>query len=187
MVKKYKVKIKIDKKVIAVISLAVIIFASILIYKKLEYYFLPVTKVNYYGILLTFRSDLKQAKLTPVYPSDQYFGIFRNPNIRNIYICFRNTTNNSLVAVEAYEITYKLKTFYNLARVPVEIQGKNVTYYGQIKGNSTSLVIYIIPPVDANGTYVNITNYTVYVSGTSVKNLDYATEKLLIGVLGIKP
>ena len=183
--KRYKLRVR--KKEVILALLILIGFISIYFgYKIYLQHFAPIKSVNYHGIPLEFRTDLREANKIPVYPNEKALNIFYNPKIRKVYIVFRNTTQNSLVEVEAWEIAFKLKTFYNLLRWPVEIKGANVTSYSQAKGNSTYPVIVLIPPVDANSTYVNVSNYTVFISGTDLHHFDLATNKFLMTVLGIK-
>jgi len=135
---------------------------------------------------LQFRANLREASKVAVYPNESSIkSIFYNPAIKTVYICFKNTTQNSLVAVEAWEISYKLKTFYLLVGLPVDFKGQEVSSYSQ-EGNSTSPVIVLIPPVDANETAVRAGNYTVYISGKDMHSFDLATEKFLMVVLDIK-
>lgn len=181
-----KVKIKVTKLkiiafLIAAISFCVVYLEYPAIYKTL----VPIKQINYYGVPLVFRQDLKQASTIPVYPNENALKIFYDPKIKTIYIAFRNTTQNSLVEVEAYEISYKLKIFYLLAKHPITIKGINVTSY-KINGNSTSPVIVLIPPVDANETAVKVSSYTIYIGGKNLHDFDLATEKFLMVVLGIK-
>jgi len=181
-----KIKIKLTRERIIFAAIALLVFLAIYFAYPTLYKLLPVTTVNYHGHLLQFRADLREASKVAVYPNESSIkSIFYNPAIKTVYICFRNTTQNSLVAVEAWEISYKLKTFYLLAGLPVDFKGQEVSSYSQ-EGNSTSPVIVLIPPVDANETAVRAGNYAVYISGKDMHGFDLATEKFLMVVLGIK-
>jgi hypothetical protein len=96
---------------------------------------------------------------------------------------FTNETN--VIGVEAVEITFKLSSFYSIAALPVVIKGKEIGSFYEISGNSTHPVIIIIPPAIANETLVRAENYTVFISGKTLKDLDLATIKFISVVLGI--
>jgi len=174
-------KLKILAFVITVISFSIVYVEYPATYKLV----MPIKNVNYYGIPLQFRADLKEASKVHVYPNQNSLNIFHNHKIKTIYIAFKNTTQNSLVEVEAWEIAYKLKIFYLLAKHPVRIKGMNITNY-KIQGNPTEPIIVLVPPVDANETAVRVNKYTVYISGKDLHGFDLATEKFLMVVLGIK-
>lgn len=147
----------------------------------------PIRKINYHGVPMEFREDLKLAKKISVIPNEESVKrIFWSDSIDRVTIAVLNTTNEtSLIGVEAYEITFKLSTFYTLMNARTEIKGKEVSFVSEVRGNSTNPVIYIIPPVIANETLVKVENYTVYISGKTLKDLDLATIKFLMIVLGI--
>ncbi|MEM4511662.1 MAG: hypothetical protein QXI09_00440 [Candidatus Aenigmatarchaeota archaeon] len=186
------VKISLDIKKIILIS--VLIFALFIIdfclpqiyswYKSLQ----PVTKIVYFNIPMEFRADLRLAKNIEVYPNEEIIkDVFWNKNLNRITIAILNTTNEThYIGVEAYEITFKLVSFYTLNGLSVEVKGKEVSDILELKGNSTNPVIYIIPPAIANETLVRLENYTVFISGRSLRELDLATTKFIMTVLGIR-
>jgi len=137
---------------------------------------------------MEFREDLRLAKNIQVYPNESYLKqVFWRRDIERISLAILNSTNQTnLIGVEAYEITFKLTAFYSLNKVPIEIKGKEVSNIYELKGNSTNPVIIIIPPSLANETLVRAENYTVYISGKSLKDLDLATVKFLMVILGIE-
>ncbi|MGC8993516.1 MAG: hypothetical protein ACP5JK_01955 [Candidatus Aenigmatarchaeota archaeon] len=186
-----EVRMKITKKRIIIFSIAAILLTLLYVsfpyiqewYKSSQ----PLTEINYFGVPMKFREDIRLAKNIPVYPNDDYIkSIFRNKDLKGITISILNTTNQTnIIGVEAVEITFKLSTFYNLAGLPIAIKGKEVSSFFQIQGNKTNPVIVIIPPIAANETVVRAENYTVIISGKNLKDLDLATIKFITIVLGI--
>jgi hypothetical protein len=147
----------------------------------------PMTEINYFGVPMRFREDVRLAKNIEVYPNETYIkSIFRSREINGITIGILNFTNETnIIGVEAVEITFKLSSFYSLASLPVAIKGKEIGSLYEISGNSTNPVIIIIPPTIANETLVRAENYTVFISGKTLKDLDLATIKFISVVLGI--
>jgi hypothetical protein len=172
--------------VIVVIFLAIIYFS----YPYLQKWYQstkPMTEINYFGVPMKFREDVRLAKNIEVYPNETYIkSIFRSREINGITIGILNFTNETnIIGVEAVEITFKLSSFYSLASLPVAIKGKEIGSLYEISGNSTNPVIIIIPPIIANETLVRAENYTVFISGKTLKDLDLATIKFMAVVLGI--
>jgi hypothetical protein len=139
------------------------------------------------GVPMKFREDIRLAKNIEVYPNETYLkSIFRSKEIKGITIGILNFTNQTnIIGVEAVEITFKLSSFYSIAALPVVIKGKEIESFYEISGNSTNPVIIIIPPAIANETLVRVENYTVFISGKTLKDLDLATIKFISVVLGI--
>jgi len=137
---------------------------------------------------MEFREDLRLAKNIQVYPNESYLKqVFWRRDIERISLAILNSTNQTnLIGVEAYGITFKLTAFYSLNKLSPEVKGKEVSSIYELKGNSTNPVIIIIPPSLANETLVRAENYTVYISGKSLKELDLATVKFLMVILGIE-
>jgi len=186
-----EVKIKLTK--MKVIAFAILAIASTILYVFFPYlqswYQLirPLTEINYFGVPMKFREDIRLARDIAVYPNETYLkSIFRNKNIERITIGILNYTNETnVIGVEAVEITFKLSTFYSLVPMKVTIKGKEIGSLYEIEGNATNPLIIIIPPSIANETSVRVENYTVFISGKSLKELDLATIKFITIVLGI--
>jgi hypothetical protein len=194
MVYKYapkEIKVKLTRKriiVFAVIAIATTIFYICYPYLQKWYQSTqPITEINYFGVPMKFREDIRLAKNIEVYPNETYIkSIFRNKEIKGITIGILNFTNETnVIGVEAVEITFKLSSFYSMAGLPVVIKGKEIGSFYEISGNSTNPVIIIIPPTIANETLVRAENYTVFISGKTLKDLDLATIKFISVVLGI--
>jgi hypothetical protein len=186
-----EVKIKLTKiKIIAFVIIAISIAVLYISYPYLQKWYKStkkITEINYFGVSMKFREDIRLAKSIEVYPNETYIkSIFRNKDIKGIIIGILNFTNQTnVIGVEAVEITFKLSSFYSLASLPVAIKGKEIGSLYEISGNSTNPVIIIIPPTIANETLVRAENYTIFISGKTLKDLDLSTIKFIAIVLGI--
>ena len=186
-----EVKIKLTKmKIIAFATVAILLTFLYVYYPYLQKWYQstqPLTEINYFGVPMKFREDIRLAKNIEVYPNETYLkSIFRSREIKGITIGVLNFTNETnIIGVEAVEITFKLSSFYSIAGLPVAIKGKEIGSLYEISGNSTNPVIIIIPPSIANETLVKAENYTVFISGKTLKDLDLATIKFIAIVLGI--
>lgn len=190
--KKDAIKIKITRSRVFAAILLLISLAFLFRYfpELLKWYEAtkPLKKIIYYNLPLEFRADLKLAKNIKVYPSESIIrDIFWNNSLRRITIAVLNSTNEThYIGVEAYEIAFKLGLFYTLKGYFVEIKGQEVNNVSELKGNITHPIIYIIPPVLSNNeTIVKVENFTVLIAGKDLRDLDLATIKFLMIVLGI--
>ncbi|MEM5815285.1 MAG: hypothetical protein QXD89_02245 [Candidatus Aenigmatarchaeota archaeon] len=191
---KYKpkeVRIKVTKQRLLIFSVIILLFFILVAFYPniVSWYssFQPLKEISYFNIQMKFREDLKAAKNIAVYPDeDSIKKVFWRENIKGIFLGILNSTNQTnFIGVEAYEITFKLSSFYTLNGLSIEIKGREIARIDELKGNYTHPVILIIPPVIANETAVRLQNYTVYVSGKSLKELDLSTIKFLMIVLNI--
>jgi len=186
-----EVKIKLTKmKIITILTIAIVLTILYFSYPYLREWYLskqPITEINYFGVPMKFREDIRLARNIEVYPNETYVkAIFRSKELNGITIGILNHTNQTnIIGVEAVEITFKLSSFYSLASMPVIIKGKEIGNISEISGNSTNPVIIIIPPSIANETLVRVENYTVFISGKTLKELDLATIKFITIILGI--
>jgi len=186
-----EVRIKLTKmKIIAIVMITLVLTILYFSYPYLKEWYLsmkPITEINYFGVPMKFREDIRLARSIEVYPNETYVkSIFRSKELKSVTIGILNYTNQTnIIGVEAVEITFKLSSFYSLASMPVIIKGKEIGSISEIIGNSTNPVIIIIPPSIANETLVRVENYTVFISGKTLKELDLATIKFITLVLGI--
>jgi len=186
-----EVRIKLTKmKIIAIVMITLVLTILYFSYPYLKEWYLsmkPITEINYFGVPMKFREDIRLARSIEVYPNETYVkSIFRSKELKSVTIGILNYTNQTnIIGVEAVEITFKLSSFYSLASMPVIIKGKEIGGISEIIGNSTNPVIIIIPPSIANETLVRVENYTVFISGKTLKELDLATIKFITLVLGI--
>lgn len=145
----------------------------------------PLKTYDFYGTKLGFRSDLKQASKIPLYPNDTVIhDILWNQELENLTIVFVNSSENSLVLVEAFEITYKLSLAYNQFDFPVSINAKEVESYDSLNATDYPLIA-LIPPSLADETAVRLEDNIIYIKGMTKEDFDLATVKFLMIVLGI--
>lgn len=166
----------------AVVAIAIAFYFS---YPYIAYHLFPITKYNYYGTELVFRSDLKEAQKISVFPNDNaILQTVANPLVTNLTIAFQNTPQNDLVGVEAYGIAYKMRTAYLIANRDININSyvANSTIYG----SADNPAIILIPPVLANETSIRVSNFTIIISAKTLKEFDLATDKFLMVAMGIK-
>ncbi len=147
----------------------------------------PLKRITYMGVPMEFREDIRLAKNIEVYPDESFIkSIFWGRELKEITIGVLNYTNETnLIGVEAVEITFKLSSFYTLMNMKVSIKGKEIGSIEEIRGNSTHPAIVIVPPSIANETAVRLEDYKLIISGKSIKELDLATIKFILLVLGI--
>jgi hypothetical protein len=186
-----EVRIKLTRmRIILFVMVVVFLVIIYLSYPYLQKWYQstkPITEINYFGVPMKFREDVRLAKNIEVYPNETYIkSIFRSREIEGITIGILNFTNQTnIIGVEAVEITFKLSSFYSIVALPVVIKGKEIGSFYEISGNSTNPVIIIIPPAIANETLVKAENYTIFISGKTLKDLDLATIKFIAVVLGL--
>ena len=181
-----EVQLRISTKRIAfAVAIIVIVAAFYFSYPYISYNLFPITHYNYYGTQLDFRSDLKEAQKMPVYPNEALIvdTVF-NPFVQNLPVVFQDTSQNSLVYVEAYEIGYKMRTAYLTINRQVNINSRVVNFTEQ--GMLINPVIVLVPPVLANETSVRVSNFTVIISAKTLKEFDLVTDKFLMVAMGIK-
>lgn len=175
-----RIKIKIPKSFFVGLIL-VFVFIGVIIYYN-SYKPESLTRISYYGSVLEFRADLREANKLQV-DEDAIRKILWDKDIENITIAFTNSTDLDLVGVEAFEITYKLKFAYLLKGYNVSIIGKKVD---NLNFDFSSPTIILIPPSLSNNTGIEIKNKTIIISGKNKEEFDLATVKFLIVALGLK-
>ncbi len=179
-------RISIQQKTLFIVLLAVIVLSiGIIAYKFSGPK--PVTSYNYYGIPMNFRADLRQADNVSVYPDDlTIYNTIWNEKNENLTIVFVNSSDNSLVIIEAFEITFKLKLAFGLFNFPVNITGMEIGSYSNISTDENHPIIALIPPSLANDTVVGLKDNVVFIEGKTKQEFDLATVKFLMSALDIK-
>lgn len=188
-------RISIERKHIFVFLLVVIaVAATMLIYKFHESK--PLTTYTYYvydnygnrfGIPMAFRADLRKANNVSIYPDiSSIYNIIWNPGNRNIIIAFANSSDNGLVAADAFEITYKLGVVFGVYNITMNFTANVISSYDNITANESYPVIALIPPSMTNSTSVLAINNVIYIQGNTTEGFDLATIKFLMSALDIK-
>jgi hypothetical protein len=188
-----KIKIKLSKRnvtfVVTLLAIAGFLFYYVFFYPK------PIKAWNYRGQVLNFRSDLREADKVPVYPGEnQVYLDTMHTLVDNVTIVYKDVGEYGYYAAEAFEITYKMKIAYtNL--VGTDIEGKTsdvptfnaetVDQYAHLPGKIQNPIIALVHPIYANETAVRNEGHVTYISGETFDDLDLATAKFLMIVLGI--
>lgn len=182
-------KFSLNKKQIIILLISIGVIGGI---SGLVYYTTlpkPAMGYNFYGSELQFRDDLKAANNISVYPDENsVLNAVWNPEIQNISIAFINSSaeDNALVAVNAFEVTYKLSVGYNEFNwLGIKFVPNIVESFENLTGSNEALVIALVPPSIANSTSVEMKDGVVYISGETQKEFDLATIKFLMAALNI--
>lgn len=180
-------KVSIQKKHLTVILIILAIGIAIFSFSYLFRGPLEEPNVYYFnGVRMLFRANLKDAVDIPVYPdNDTVFNTLWNFELKNLTIAFVNSSDNSIVAVEAFEVTNKMKLAYLMYGFEIGIKGKNVTSYENLSGSKENVVIALIPPVFSNETLVEVKDYIIYIKAKSYEEFDLATIRFLMAALAI--
>lgn len=148
----------------------------------------PLKEIVYRGEVVEFRNDLRKANEIPVYPNELAIReILFNNSPRKVTILFKPVENNSIYAVEAFEITYKLLRYaYPSYGFFPKFEGLNVTSYTGLEGSRSNPLIILVHPAYSNETSVRVEGYKIIISGTTEEEFDLATVRFLMAAMGIK-
>ncbi|MBI2547645.1 MAG: hypothetical protein HYW23_04370 [Candidatus Aenigmarchaeota archaeon] len=178
-------KFRFGKKQLALLVACLVVVAAvgIGIYlstpKEIKHY-------NFYGTQIAFRDDLRNAKNISVYPDDKAIqAAVWNPDLKNITIAFVNSSDNNLMAVDSFEITYKMSIAYNKFDWFINFNGKEVGSFGNLTGTKDNLVIALVPPSIANETKVEMKDNVIYIKGKTPVDFDRATIRFIMSALNI--
>ncbi len=179
-----KYKVKLTKKKLAFVSLFALV-AILLYWFNSSSQAQNVYIYKYKGELLYFRANLTEALKVPVYPNEKaIFDAVMNESVKRINITFVNSTDNSLVAVNGFEVSSKLSTIFYLNGIYKKIKGSEVENY-TLKGTEDTLIIALVPPALANKTEVRLQDHVIFISGKTEKEFDLATIKFLLSVMEV--
>lgn len=171
-------------------AFAVLVYGAWAIYTT---YFEPVTSWDYKGVTFSFRSDLRDAvKWLPL--DDQVCGTIRSDfnsvHLQNVTLYVKNDEfDTALLTVEAVQFTSQLAPYYRAdPPVPYEVGIKGATWNLEADplGSPTHPRVYFIGPTSARELSVTFENYVLKIQGRSVAELDLATSRALMCVLGIE-
>lgn len=187
-------KISISKvQILAVLAVLVVAGSIYIIYYRISPK--PNNVYNFFGIDIPFRTNLKDANNITIYPDNEtIYDMFWNPELENITIAWVNSSDNvtnGMIAVEAFEIVYKLQLAYqhigylNNVVINVGFGHKVVDSYENLSATKENPIIALIPPKFANETAVKARNNVIYISGKTFDDFDLATVKFLMVALAI--
>lgn len=168
---------------IILIALAIVSFIAYIIYSKFT---APITHYNFNGNELAFRDDLRLAKNITVYPNEkEVLSKVWSSDIQNITIAYTNTPDVSLVAVNAFEITYKLSIAYQSFGWAVGFKGQEINSTDELNASDNNLVVFIMPPSIAKETLVKVDGNVITIEGIKSRDLDLAVIKFIMASLNI--
>lgn len=152
----------------------------------------PVIRYNFYGTEFEFRNDLRLAQNISVYPDGQSI-LYKvwDPDIAKINIAYvlsqEPSDENSIIALNAFEIRYKLDIAYRNPRFNWinEFTSTELTSFDSINQTNDTLVIALVRPSLADKTTVELDGNVVYIKGKTQEELDLATIKFLMSALNI--
>ena len=145
----------------------------------------------YKGVKFTFRRKIKDAYSVPIHNKTVILKLIAEPPILvvgnepvpwKVHIAFPNTSTSGIYAVEGFELAMKLKTYYLLNNMRVEIKGVPISSEEELRKLGES-VIYLVGPELVNETKVYVDGNVVYVMGKDEEGFDLATMRLILLVL----
>ncbi len=170
-----------------------LIFASLVSVFTILFYFFwpfPVTSWTIGGTTFQFRDDLKAAASVPVSPScETVYDIFNSGAVGNMTIHFKSDKSDySIFGVETFELTYKISTFNLINQRNI---GINVSEWAsndsEPVGTPTHPKIYLVGPASAKENVVEFNNkFVMRISGRNIQEMDRATIRAMMCLLGIK-
>jgi len=165
-----------------IITTALIGFVGYIIY---SWWFASqrILKININGIEFGFRRDIREALKVEIENSSEIKKALWNPNLKKLTLVFVNSSDNILVKIQFFEITYKLAVAYQLKNRLMNISGEAIESYENLKGDESNVLIAVIPPYFTNHTRVWFKDWVVYIEGKDSKDLDLATIRFLLTVL----
>jgi hypothetical protein len=185
-------RISISKEAIIIILVAVIGLTCVYIIYHFYPSSTPPNTYNFFGIKLPFRTELYKANNISVYPDNEtIYNMMWGPQLENITIVWVNSSENNMVGVEAFEITYKMRLAYehigylNGVILDVGFNSREVNSYDNLTATENNPVIALVPPIFSNETAVIANGNVIYIKGTSMENFDLATVKFLMVALAI--
>lgn len=175
-------------RIIFILLLALAIFS---IFFYVFYVPKPITTWNFYGVVLNFRADLREASKIPVYPSEDVVNTeIMNPLVKNITIVFIPSApkENSYYALEAFEITKTI--YYGYRTLEYEMPNfttMNVSSYENLPGKIQNPIIALVAPAYSNETAVVVDpGHIVFIKAKSLQEFDLVTVKFLMSALRIR-
>ena len=198
-----KLQIRLDAKATRNIAIAIAVVAALVAASYFYVrFFEPITVIDYKGVTVAFRADLREAAKVPVYPGESE--IYRDTIhqlAKNVTIVFKDAgeSGNPYYIVEEVELVNKLRIAYMLTFgtqtdtgefVPGDIptfDAQEVGSYENLPGKIQNPIIALVHPMYANETSVRNEGHVTYISGRTLKELDLATDRFLMIALGIDP
>ena len=185
---KFKIK---TSKLIKFILISLLIVVIIWLLPKINKVFSSDPySTEYMGEIFTFREKVKDAYFVKIYNEKEitqllirfpYLYVNNRKLPRQVNIVIPNVSNEytALYVVEAYELGFKLRRFYNLINKSVVFKGATINSKEELK-NFMGTTIYIQGPDMSNHTDIFAAQDVIYIRGNNKKNLDLAVMRLIL-------
>lgn len=151
-----------------------------------------ITRYNFYGTELQFRSDLRKAQNISVYPDEQsILSKVWDPDITRVSIVYvpseEPSEENGMLALSVFEIRFKLDVAYHNPKFNWnnEFTSTNLTSFENITQSNDTLVIALVRPSLSDRTAVEMDGNVIYIKGKTLEEFDMATIKFIISALNI--
>ena len=181
-------KIKLKKQIFLKALPAVLFIAVMVAVIYISYENRPITSVNYANITLNFRADLREASKIPIDPSDlaAYLEVM-NAQVKNVTIVFVPATKDqSLYALEAFELSNKLAYGFLVRGFNVTIEAQNVSSYEGIYGRIDNPIIMLVHPEYSNETSITLSYpHLITIKAKTANDFDLVVAKFLMAALRI--
>jgi len=149
----------------------------------------PITSWNYYGHVIGFRADMREAEKIPVYPSEEaVYKELMNSTVENITIAFKpaDEKENPYYILEEVEIVQKLYLGYKILGYEPSFNGLPIESYENLSGTRSNPIIALVHPVYSNETLIELKDHVIFVKAKDHKDFDLATIKLIMVALEIE-
>jgi len=183
---------KLDKKRLSYMLIIILILAGVVGFAYYQNTPKEITRYNFYGTDLQFRTDLRSANSVSVYPDkESILNKVWDPEITRIHIVYVVTSNtseeNSLIALNAFEVRYKLDVAYQNPKFNWvnEFTSEELQSFENISQANNTLVIALVIPSLSDKTAVEMDGNIVYIKGQTARDFDLATIKFLMSALNI--
>jgi hypothetical protein len=151
----------------------------------------PITSWNYYGQILNFRADLREADEISVYPNenaiflDLVHALAKNVTLTYKYIN-EPTSANSYYTVQMFQIVRNIIPAYeHFWKFRPEFNFTEVDSYENLPGKIQNPIIAIVPPPYSNETAIKNEGHVTYLKAETYEDLDLVVTKLLMIALKI--
>jgi len=176
------------------ILFAALVVISILVFIPIFVKVLGPNQKEYAGVVLTFRTNIKDAEDVRVIPNEQTLKdlFLRVPPNRIDLVWIDNETENPYYAVDGFEIAAKLSVIYQYNfGINVDIVPANVSSVDEVRNllEQDNIVILMLGPSHANKTAVTVENNLVILEGQSLEtnkeytDIDLSTTKVLLTLM----
>lgn len=188
--RKEGIKFKIPRNQFVFLAVVFVLILFVAIYYS--YFLKPIKSWNYYGTKMDFEVDLREADKIFVSDEAYVYNLLWDKEVKNVTIVFTNTSDMGIVAVEAFEIAYKLKLAYLTTKrdiditLPIEVSSFDIAFLNSFRNSTQNTLIALIPPSISNETGIRVESNVIFISAKSKNDFDLVTAKFIMIALGIK-